>query len=150
MNSNIFEYIRYFLVFSFIGWIFENLIGKTNHFCGDTLMNSLHLCLPVLTIYGFGSIVLLFIKKNIIKNNIIFFSIMSGIVLSILECIGGKLSFIINKSKRWDYNYLPLPLCDGYVALPVFLFWVICSAVFFKIYEKIKNKENTDEPKKNN
>ncbi len=150
MNSNIFEYIRYFLVFSFIGWIFENLIGKTNHFCGDTLMNSLNLCLPVLTIYGFGSIVLLFIKKNIIKNNIIFFSIMSGIVLSILECIGGKLSFIINKSKRWDYNYLPLPLCDGYVALPVFLFWVICSAVFFKIYEKFKNKENKEESKKNN
>ncbi len=137
MIKNIIEYIIYFFIFSFIGWIFENIIIKYNHFCGDNIVKQFNICLPLLTIYGFGGIALLFIKKNIIKNNIILFSIISGIILSILECIGGKLSFYINKYKTWNYDEYPLPLCDGYVALPIFLLWTVFSVIFFKIYDKI-------------
>lgn len=131
------EYIIYFFVFSFIGFIFENCIGKYNSFCGDSTIKKLKLCLPLLTIYGFGGIILLFIKKNIIKNNVITFSIISGIILTLMECIGGQISLYINKSKTWDYSYLPFCFCDGYIALPVFFVWIIFSGIFFKVYDKI-------------
>jgi uncharacterized membrane protein len=130
------EYLIYFFVFSFIGWIFENLIGKYNSFCGDNTIKKLKLCLPLLTIYGLGGMILLFIKKNIIKNNIISFSFVSGVILSVLECIAGQASLYINKRKTWNYNYLPITLCDGYVALPVFFVWIIFSGIFFKVHDK--------------
>jgi uncharacterized membrane protein len=133
------EYILYFFVFSFIGWIFENLIGLRHHFCGDEIMGHCNICLPMLTIYGIGGITLLFIKKNMIKNNIIIFSIVSGIILTIVECICGQISSYINKRKTWNYDQFPLAICDGYVSLPVFLLWIIGSAIFFKLYDKINN-----------
>ncbi len=129
------DYIIYFIVFSIIGWTWENLIGKPQTICGDTMMHKIKLCLPFLVIYGIGGNILLFIKKNIVKNNIIKFSIFSGILLTIMECIIGQISFKINKYKTWNYDKDPFHFCDGYVSLPVMIFWIIASSIFYVVHE---------------
>jgi uncharacterized membrane protein len=135
------EYIIYYIVFALIGWLFENIfIRKKNPLCGDEFMNEIGVCLPLLTMYGLGGITLLFIKKNMIKDNIILFSIISGTILTVIECIGGQISELYTKNKRWNYSNYPLAMCNGYIALPVFILWSVSSAVFFKIHDKIHNK----------
>ena len=133
------DYIIYFFVFCIIGWLWERFIMKNNEIsCGDTIVRKIGLCMPILIIYGFGGMLLLFIKrnivnKNIIKKNIITYSLISGLLLTLFECIGGQISFYINKYKTWNYDHHPLKTCSGYVSLPVFLFWILCAGIFYKI-----------------
>ena len=93
-----YEYIIYFFIFCVLGWLWERFIMKNNEIsCGDTIVRKIGACMPILLIYGFGGIFLLFIKRNVIKCNIITFALISGILLTLFECIGGQISFYINK-----------------------------------------------------
>jgi uncharacterized membrane protein len=138
----IIEYIICFFICALFGWIYEKIILKRNikkvldlNFCDDIILKKLHLCLPLINIYGLGGVLLLFVKKNIILNNIFVFSLISGILLTILECIGGKICLMIHNDKLWDYSRDYMNFCDSFCSLRVFIIWIIMSVIFFKSYD---------------
>jgi uncharacterized membrane protein len=136
-----YEYILYFFIFSVLGWLWERVIMKNDEIsCGDTIVRKISICMPILLIYGFGGMLLLFIKRNIIKRNILSFAFISGILLTLFECIGGQISFYINKYRTWYYDTHPLNICNGYISLPVFLFWVLCAGIFYKFDDILNDR----------
>ena len=135
----IIEYIICYFICALLGWIYEKIILEGSiqkvldfNFCDDIILRKLYLCLPLINIYGLGGIILLFIKKNIILDNIFTFSLISGILLTIIECIGGKLCLMIHKDKLWDYSDHYMNFCDSFCSLKVFILWIIMSGIFFK------------------
>jgi uncharacterized membrane protein len=132
----IIEYIICFFVCAFLGWLIEQSISNYEY-CSDILLKKIKLCLPITLIYGLGGIILLFIKRNLILDNILKFSLVSGIMLTIIECIGGKLSKILTEKRLWNYKKHFMNFCDGYCSLQIFLSWIFLSGIFFKSHNYI-------------
>jgi hypothetical protein len=117
-----------FIVFSLLGYIYEAIIGKKHSICGDSLMKMLNICLPLITIYGFGVIILIILRNMFPKMGILRLSILATIVITIYECIVGQMSFLYNKRQTWKYDY---PLCKGYISPYVSLVWFVFIYIFY-------------------
>jgi len=127
------DYLFTFISTSIVGWILEYFI--TSQYKCDTLLKSLtNACLPLLTVYGLGGMTLLFITKNY-HGSFISKVIISTIVLSLLECFIGKLSFKFNGYHTWEYDNKWLPICDGYVSIVSSIWWMVLVSIFFLILE---------------
>ncbi len=127
------KYIKYYIIFGFVGWILEYVQNpSTIAKCGDTLITNAKLCIPFLNIYSTGAIILLLLKNKFNKKHIVELSIISGIILTLFECISGKLSLYINKKHTWNYKNRVFPLCDNFISIDVSVFWIICSFIFYK------------------
>jgi len=139
-SKSILYYIIVYIIVGFIGWIWEYIYsGFTKDKCGDSFIkNYLKICIPFLNIYAIGAIILILINK-IFSINVIYLSILAGLILSTYECISGYISKYINKGKReWDYRGKHfIPLCSGYTSVEVFIFWVISAIIFYKFLEPV-------------
>lgn len=130
------KYIVYYITFGFIGWIFEYVqnppaISK----CGDTVITKSGFCIPFLNVYSVGVIILLLLRKIYNKKQIVELSLISAVILTLFECISGKISLHINKRHTWSYKNRFFPLCDNFIAFDVSLFWFICSFIFHKFMD---------------
>lgn len=131
------EYIFIYLLSGFIGWIVDNVYFKKNMLCGDTINKELGICIPIFHQWAFGGITLLFLLNNF-DINIVLLSIIAGIIITIFECVIGKISSCYNGRRMWDYRSYVNPMCGGYISANVGLCWVIISATFFYMYPKIR------------
>lgn len=131
------EYIFIYLVSGFVGWIVDNFYFKKNMLCGDTVNKELGLCFPILHQWALGGITLLFLLNNL-NMNIVLLSIIAGIIITVTECVIGKISSRYNNRRMWDYRNHISPMCGGYISANVGLCWLIISAIFFYTYPKIK------------
>jgi len=130
-------YIKYtiiFLVFSIIGWIYENQIHGIVAY--DTLFDSNGLKMPLLTIYGMGGMLILYLSNFISTDKP--FELIIGIliittIINVLECIIGQLSYRYNKYHTWSYRKLTLPTCNDYVSLTTFVGWMAVISVIVGI-----------------
>lgn len=133
MNS-IAKYIIIFLLFSLLGWLYEHIFLKVNNY--DTICNKLfNLNIPIFSIYGVGGMILLFIHENIKNVSFLEKVIIATVIINVMECIAGKLSYMIHKYKTWNYDNYKFPLCDGYISLSTALWWTILIAIILKIFE---------------
>jgi hypothetical protein len=124
---------------SFFGWIFESIYDKKNmNFCGN--IEKFGLCLPIYTIYGFFSIIMLYFKDYLKNMEIWQLLILLITTIAIFECLSGKISKIINKKQTWNYegdvcHYYAF--CDGYVSVLSSVGFGIISTLYYKfIIEK--------------
>ena len=87
---DIIYYIIIYIIVGLIGWLWEYIYsGFTKDKCGDSFIkNYLRICIPFLNIYAIGAIILILLK-NILDINIIYLSVLAGIILSSYECISG-------------------------------------------------------------
>lgn len=108
----IIEYILFFFVFAFIGWIYEVIltIVQLGFFCNRGFLYG-----PILPIYGFGGVAVLILLRKILHKPIAtFFSIMA-----IAATIEYSTSYIIEKItglRYWDYSNVALNL-NGRICL---------------------------------
>ena len=117
-------YINYFFIFSIIGHILETFIyynGESGILFG-----------PWTPVYGFGTVIILLIY-NFLKNNtknkyskIFLLFILSSIILTIIEAIGGYLIEYIFNITFWDYSYYKFHI-GKYISLEMALIWGLCS-----------------------
>ncbi len=139
--NNIIKYVIIFILFSVVGFLYESVIGVQTSKCGDSIMNMFNLCLPMLTIYGFGAVALVFFRDIFPDMHIIFLSIIATILITIMECIGGQLSLRYNGYQTWDYVDGKYEVCDGYIAPHISSVWFIFILIFYWGYDKwFKNK----------
>lgn len=135
---NIMYYINNFLFFSIFGHILEStvyLILNNNGYSGI-------LYGPWTPVYGFGIILIILIYKFINKtkfNNIkkvISIFLLSMILLTIIELIGGYLiEFLFNK-KLWSYTNLKFHI-GRYIALEISIIWGLCSLFYLYLIKPI-------------
>ena len=138
------HYLLYYIIFGFVGIFLEFLYSVIGHnklrnfpICGDTLIEYTNLCIPFLNIYGFGGLLLAVMANKYNKWNYFQFAIYMGIILTIMECIIGNISYKVNGVKKWNYGS---NLCNGFISIEVFIFWIICSYLFRWFYYYIENK----------
>jgi uncharacterized membrane protein len=118
MNQNIFTLFLYWIMASFIGWLFEAIIF--NKYTPDNITK-----LPILPIYGFGFLLLYFISS--LNISLIYKILLSFILVNSLECIGGLLSLKVNGYHTWNYKS---SICKGYISWYTAVFWLIIIILF--------------------
>jgi len=116
--------LMYFMIYSFIGWIWETFFESTLQ---KKFVNRGFLHGPFIPIYAFGAffnVILISLINNILPNNILLKVLIiwlyTGIIASILEYITSYALEKAFQTRWWDYSKFPLNI-NGRVS-------VICSA----------------------
>lgn len=100
MDNTFFQLITYFVVYSFLGWVFESTVRTI---CEKKLINTGFLIGPFCPIYGFGAITMI-VFFNELKDSKILLFLVSFIVLTLWEYVVGVFLEKIFKTKYWDYS----------------------------------------------
>lgn len=125
------EYLFMFCLFSVIGWVIE-LVYRS--IILKKIVNPGFMTGCVVPLYGFGSIILNIICKQVDKINlnnkiiVLFFS--SMLILSALEYISGYLIKKIFHIKLWDYSMRKYNV-DGFVCIFFSLVWGFSSIAYY-------------------
>lgn len=96
----IYRYFLWFILYSFIGWVYETLLCSVT---GKKFVNRGFLHGPVCPVYGFGAILLIAVLYGRIDNPVQLFAF--GMILTtIVEYITGWLMETLFHKKWWDYS----------------------------------------------
>lgn len=118
------QWLLFFYVYCFLGWIIESTIVS---FSEKKIVNRGYNKGPLLPIYGFGAIAVLFVTLPI-KSNIFLIYLFGMVSATILEYFTGWLMETTLKMKYWDYNKDNFNL-NGRICLRSSLFWGVLSLV---------------------
>lgn len=136
--SKLENYILYFFIYSFIGWLFETLyaIYKLGHFTKRGFLFG-----PICPIYGYGALILLVFLRQYKNSSLkLFFS--SAIIFSALEYF---VSFALEgafMSHWWDYTDEFFNL-NGRISILFSFIWGIAAILFINhIHPFIKKQLN--------
>jgi uncharacterized membrane protein len=137
----LFKYPLFFILFSFIGLIIENIfffiIGDAPRFYDKSIYLFLGIKIPFILIYGFVGCVLL--KVQSIKMNFLLRGILNGIIIICFEFLIGFISLELNY-RAWDYSNQFLNLL-GIISLQMSILWIILGIVFSFIYKLIMERK---------
>lgn len=129
--------INIFLTYSILGFFYECIIN----FIQDGRFSSGFMYGPWTPIYGIGVLIILFIYKKLSKysktKGLIIMSIISMIVLTILEYITGNLIELIFHTSFWDYSNYKFNY-GKFISLESSLIWMIGSIIIIFIHKKLK------------
>lgn len=129
--------INIFLTYSILGFFYECIIN----FIQDGRFSSGFMYGPWTPIYGIGVLIILYIYKKLKKYNkikrLIIMSIISMIVLTILEYITGNLIKLIFHTSFWDYSNYKFNY-GKFISLESSLIWMIGSIIIIFIHKKLK------------
>lgn len=135
-------YLNCFFIYSFIGFIYENII----EFVRGKKLGSGMLYGPFTPIYGIGALLILVISKfifNILNLNkvleVIIIVLSLTIILTVLEWIGGILIEKIFHVTFWDYSNFKFHI-GKYVALEVSFIWALGSLLVIYVLQPLINK----------
>lgn len=142
------KWISYYVYYSILGFLFESIC---NIFIRSDYSSGI-LFGPFTPIYFFGFLIIVFLdklleKKENKKFKDLVYLVLSFIILSIVEYLGGKLCFLVLGHDKWNYNKYPLTI-DKYVNVFVSLIWSIGSLIYKKYFMKRVNKVILNMPKK--
>ena len=123
-NYSVSEWIAFFAVYCFIGWLFESIYVSIEY---RKPVDRGFLYGPVLPIYGFGSIIILMVSLPFKDNSFLIF--ISGMIgATALEYLTGYAMEKLFGVRYWDYTYEPFNI-NGYVCLGCSLMWGLLSVV---------------------
>ncbi len=133
-------YMLVFYIYSIIGYIFEIIVNLVR----NAKPSSSILFGPWTPIYGFGVLIMLFVKRKLKKlklNKIlelIVYFIVITIIITVLEQIGGLVLRYVFDKTLWDYSNLRFHITK-YIALETSLGWGLLSIlVAYVIHPKLK------------
>ena len=153
MSKKIRDIIILFLLFSFVGWVYEVILGFFHH---GVYLNRGYNFGPWLSIYGFGGLILYGLFGKLINKpiyigkvniRIITLIIYISIFASIIELASTYIMQFngIPYNKLWDYHKYPFNF-EGRIALePSIKFGLLGVLMFYlvmPIYNKFINMKN--------
>lgn len=122
MEYTFLQTIIFFFIYCFLGWIWET--GYVS-LCKHRFVNRGFLHGPLIPIYGFGAMTILFATLPLKGNGILVF--LGGIIAStVLELTTGCVMEWLFHVRYWDYTNIPTNI-RGYVSLPTSIVWGILS-----------------------
>lgn len=133
-------YINNFLFFSILGHFLESIIYLflNNGYSGI-------LYGPWTPVYGFGIIVIILIHKYLNKTKltgikkVISIFLLSMILLTFIEFIGGILIEYLFHKELWSYTNLKFHI-GKYIALEISLIWGLCSIFYIYLIKPLTDK----------
>ena len=134
-------YVNIFFIFSFIGFLFENLL---NIFTNDTF-NSGVLYGPWTFIYGIGVLLMVIVYKFLQQfhlkkwKEVVLFYIIITVVMTLVEFSGGMLIETIFHRTYWDYTDMRFNY-GKYICLEVSLAWGLLSTLITYLVLPFINK----------
>lgn len=138
METNWFEILTYFIIYSFLGWIMESVFRSI---CEKKIINTGFLRGPFCPIYGIGAIIM-FIFLDSLEDNIIELFFVAVMLLTIWEYLVGVLLEKLFKTKYWDYSNHKFNF-QGRICLTNSIYWGILGVIFVKyIHPFVQNVIN--------
>ena len=132
----IIEYIIYFFIYAFSGWIMEVIYALFIH---GHFVNRGFLYGPICQIYGFGAIILIMTTKKLYKKPVLKF-IIATVSFTVFEYLVSLILEMLFGLRWWDYSNDFLNI-QGRVSLLYSIFWgAIGVIVLEKIHPFIQNK----------
>ena len=145
-KDKVFEYITYFFVYSFLGWLIETIYALFIH--GHFVKRGF-LFGPLCPIYGFGAVILIMATKKLYKKPFLKFLI-ATVAFTLFEYIVSFLLEMLFGLRWWDYSNDFLNI-QGRVSLPYSIFWGVIGLILLEklhpyVQEKIQKitKGNTN------
>lgn len=123
----VYNYIAYFLLYSFIGWIYEVLIVFAVQ---KKLVNRGFLHGPVCPIYGVAILTLVIALQNFHYSILLIF-LFGSLIVSFVELSTGLIMQKLFHSRWWDYSHFRFNF-RGYISLEISIIWGLFS--IFVIY----------------
>ena len=145
-KDKIIEYITYFFIYSFLGWIIETIYAMFVH---GYFVKRGFLFGPICPIYGFGAVLLLMATKKLYKKPFLKFLI-ATIAFTLFEYMVSFILEMLFGLRWWDYSNDFLNI-QGRVSLLYSIFWGVIGLILLEklhpyIQDKIQNitKGNTN------
>lgn len=125
------KWVSFFYLYSFVGWIWEScyVSVRKRKWVNRGFLNG-----PVLPIYGFGAVTILFLTSPVEKNIFLVF-VIGMIGATVLEYVTGWLMERIFHVRYWDYSNQPLNL-NGHICLGCSLGWGLFSVLLVNVVHK--------------
>ena len=135
-KDKIIEYITYFFIYSFLGWLIETIYALFVH---GYFVKRGFLFGPICPIYGFGAVLLLLKKKKLYKKPFLKFLI-AAIAFTLFEYIVSFLLEMLFGLRWWDYSNDFLNI-QGRVSLLYSILWGVIGLILLeKLHPYIQNK----------
>lgn len=132
----IIEYIIYFFIYSFLGWIMEVIYALFVH---GHFVNRGFLFGPICPIYGFGAIILIMTTKKLYKRPVLKF-IIAIVSFTVFEYLVSLILEMLFGLRWWDYTNDFLNI-QGRVSLLYSIFWGVIGLILLeKLHPYIQNK----------
>lgn len=135
-------YLKAYAAGATLGILSEIIVSKGQHHCLKNFTGKCALSATFLNLYGWAAVLLTYLmnKFNCVGWNIIPFTIIAIILVTIMECIGGKLSYFINNGKKtWNYPQSYMCACDGYVSVLSSAYFGVLVLIFaYFVYPYVK------------
>lgn len=121
------QWTLFFFIYCFFGWIWEScyVSAKERKWVNRGFLHG-----PLIPIYGFGAVGVLFIVLPV-QNSPILVYIFGMIGATVLEYMTGAAMERIFKVRYWDYSGKPLNL-NGYICLVSSLAWGVFSVLLIR------------------
>lgn len=129
--------VTLFLAGGFLGWLLDTSYRSiTEHaFSHAGYLEALTgITIPFLPVYGFGTLLIYFIRTEIRRKNIITKLAVYGISLTLLEFVAGIFTALTLQKPLWDYSastYNYLGIIDGTHTL----FWIVLALIAEEMIE---------------
>ena len=135
-KDKIIEYITYFFIYSFLGWIIETIYAMFVH---GYFVKRGFLFGPICPIYGFGAVLLLMATKKLYKKPFLKFLI-ATIAFTLFEYMVSFILEMLFGLRWWDYSNDFLNI-QGRVSLLYSIFWGVIGLILLeKLHPYIQDK----------
>lgn len=140
MEYTLFHDIYFFFLYSFLGWVFEEILAAFRYgkFVNRGFVNG-----PICMKYGICMIIILTDISDLMQNPLIQL-IVCFVIITVIQYIAGAVIKRVTGRRMWDYSSQKWNL-NGYVSFQNSLFWAIVAILciwlvhpfFYILYELV-------------
>lgn len=125
-----------FLIFGFFGLLIET--SYVFFVTGEwTIRGGLSHGLPIIHIYGFGALMVVYLLGRFGRFPVLFY-VISALLMTLVELVGSYLEDFLGIQRTWDYSDKPFNF-EGRVCLSTSLGWgALAFLFFFLVYPEIR------------
>ena len=124
MNYSMMELVWLLLIYSFLGWVVETIVGtvKKKKFVNRGFSTG-----PFCLVYGIAAVFMAVTMEELMAEPV-FQLIGCGVLATIIEWMAGKILERLNQHKWWDYSNKKWNF-DGYICLQYSVLWSVLGFV---------------------
>lgn len=124
MNYSMMELVWLLLIYSFLGWVVETIVGtvKKKKFVNRGFSTG-----PFCLVYGIAAVFMAVTMEELMAEPV-FQLIGCGVLATIIEWMAGKILERLNQHKWWDYSNKKWNF-DGYICLQYSVLWAVLGFV---------------------
>lgn len=135
IQYTIWQWIAFFVVYSFIGWCYESTYVSIKH---KKWVNRGFMRGPFLPLYGSGAVVMLFVSIPF-RGNLVLTFLAGAVGATLLEYITGEIMEALFKVKYWDYTNRKFNF-RGHICLAATCLWGVFTVLLvYLIHQPVEN-----------